>query len=115
MVVAAAGPEAEAVVEQTAGQRPAVLDDLPGVGLELRPGGLAEADRLGGDRRQVRTALEQTLLSERDPQVRKAVAELFGRLQDKSTLRVLKQANADDSDRAVRQAAYKAIIMMEGY
>lgn len=64
---------------------------------------------------KVRTALEQTLLSERDPQVRKAVAELFGRLQDKSTLRVLKQANADDSDRAVRQAAYKAIIMMEGY
>ena len=64
---------------------------------------------------RVRTALEQALLSDRDPQVRKAVAELFGRLQDKSTLRVLKQANTDDSDRAVRQAAYKAIIMMEGY
>ncbi len=64
---------------------------------------------------KVRTALEQALLSDRDPQVRKAVAELFGRLQDKSTLRALKQANNDDSDRAVRQAAYKAIILMEGY
>jgi hypothetical protein len=64
---------------------------------------------------KVRTALEQALLSDRDPQVRKAVAELFGRLQDKSTLKALKQANANDSDRAVRQAAYKAIIMMEGY
>ena len=42
---------------------------------------------------KVRTTLEQTLLSDRDPQVRKTVAELFGRLQDKSTLRVLKQAN----------------------
>lgn len=64
---------------------------------------------------KVRTALEQALLSDRDPQVRKAVAELFGRLQDKGTLKVLKQANADDSDRAVRQAAYKAIILIEGY
>ncbi len=64
---------------------------------------------------KVRTALEQALLSDRDPQVRKAVAELFGHLQDKNTLRVLKQANADDSDRAVRQAAYKTIILMEGY
>jgi hypothetical protein len=64
---------------------------------------------------KVRTTLEQTLLSDRDPQVRKAVAELFGHLQDKSTLRVLKQANKDDSDRDVRQAAYKAIIIMEGY
>jgi hypothetical protein len=64
---------------------------------------------------KVRTALEQALLSDRDPQVRKAVAEMFGRLQDKNALRALKQANADDSDRAVRQAAYKAIILMEGY
>lgn len=64
---------------------------------------------------KVRTALEQALLSDRDPQVRKAVAELFGRWQDKNTLRVLKQAHANDSDHAVRQAAYKAIIMMEGY
>ena len=48
---------------------------------------------------KVRTALEQALLSDRDPQVRKAVAEMFGRLQDKNTLKVLKQANSDDSDR----------------
>jgi len=64
---------------------------------------------------KVRTALSEALLSDRDAQVRKAVAELFGRLQDKKTLPVLKQANKDDSDRDVRQAAYKAIIMMEGY
>jgi hypothetical protein len=64
---------------------------------------------------KVRTALEQALLSDRDAQVRKAVAEMFGRLQDKNTLRVLKQANKDDSDRDVRQAAYKAVILMEGY
>ena len=73
-----------------------------------------DLEQFAGDTK-VRTTLEQTLLSDRDPQVRKAVAEVFGRLQDKSTLRVLKQANKDDSDRDVRQAAYKAIIMMEGY
>jgi len=55
------------------------------------------------------------LLSDRDPQVRKAVAQLFGRLQDKKTLPVLRQAHKDDADRDVRQAAYRAIIMMEGY
>ncbi len=64
---------------------------------------------------QVRTALEQALLSDKDAQVRKAVAELFGKVQDKKTLPVLKQAQANDADRDVRQAAYKAIIMMEGY
>jgi len=64
---------------------------------------------------KVRTALAQTLLSDRDPQVRKAVAELFGRVQDKKAISVLKQAQASDSDRDVRQAAYKAVIMIEGY
>ena len=64
---------------------------------------------------KVRTALEQALLSDRDPQVRKAVAELFTRVQDKKTLPVLKQAQANDLDRDVRQAAYKGIIMIEGY
>ncbi len=64
---------------------------------------------------QVRTTLEQALLSDKDAQVRKAVAELFAKVQDKRTLPVLKQAQANDADRDVRQAAYKAIIMMEGY
>jgi hypothetical protein len=64
---------------------------------------------------KVRTALEKALLSDRDPQVRKAVAELFCRVEDKNALKVLKQAQANDPDRDVRQAAYKAIIVIEGY
>jgi hypothetical protein len=40
---------------------------------------------------------------------------MFGRVQDKKTLPTLKQVNANDVDRDVRQAAYKAIILMEGY
>jgi hypothetical protein len=64
---------------------------------------------------QTRKALEDALLSDRDALVRKAVAELFGRLQDTKTLPALKKAYATDSNRDVRQAAYKAIILIEGY
>jgi len=73
-----------------------------------------DLEQFAGDSK-VRTALEQALLSDRDVQVRKAVAELFGRVQDKNALKALKEANAKDSDRSVRQAAYKAIILIEGY
>jgi len=63
----------------------------------------------------VRTTLEKSLSNDRDPLVRKAIADLFSRLRDPKTLPALKQAYAEDEDRDVRQAAYKAIIMMEGY
>ncbi len=63
----------------------------------------------------VRGALERALLSGRDPMVRQAVAELFGRLKDEKTLPALKRAYAEDLSREVRQAAYRAIIMIEGY
>jgi hypothetical protein len=40
---------------------------------------------------------------------------LFGQLQDKKTLSTLRQAYREDSSREVQQAAYKAIVMIEGY
>jgi hypothetical protein len=64
---------------------------------------------------KVRTTLEQALLKDRDPQVRRTVAELFSRLRDSRTLPALRQAYTEDESRDVRQAAYRAIIMMEGY
>ena len=64
---------------------------------------------------KVRTSLQESLSSDREPTVRKAVAELFGRLKDPKTLPALRQAYAEDADRDVRQAAYKAIALMEGY
>jgi HEAT repeat protein len=73
-----------------------------------------ELEPFAGDSK-VRTELEKALLSDRDAQVRKTIAELFGRVRDSKTLPALKQAYANDFDRDVRQAAYKAIIMMEGY
>lgn len=73
-----------------------------------------ELAQFAGDDR-TRTALERALLSDRDAQVRKRVAELFAGLKNKKTLPALKQAYAEDRDRDVRQAAYRAIIMIEGY
>jgi len=63
----------------------------------------------------VRVALEQALSKDREPQVRKAAAELFGRLRDPKTVAALRQTYAEDENRDVRQAAYKALVMIEGY
>jgi hypothetical protein len=64
---------------------------------------------------KIREALQRALLADRDAQVRQAAAVLFGQLQDKKTLSTLRQAYREDSSREVQQAAYKAIVMIEGY
>ncbi|HSW02518.1 MAG TPA: HEAT repeat domain-containing protein [Sedimentisphaerales bacterium] len=75
---------------------------------------VADLEPFAGDS-HVRTTLAKSLSNDRDPVVRKAVAELFSRLRDPKTVAALKQAYAEDEDRDVRQAAYRAIAMMEGY
>ena len=62
-----------------------------------------------------RAALERAPLSDRDAQVRKATAEMFAGLKNEKTLSALKRTHAEDAAREVRQAAYRAIIMIEGY
>jgi HEAT repeat protein len=64
---------------------------------------------------RVREALERTLLSDREPLVRQAAAESLRKIKDSRALPALKRAYAEDSVKEVRQAAYKAIIMIEGY
>lgn len=64
---------------------------------------------------RVSNALEQALLSDRDARVRQSAAESLAQFGDARTLPALKQAQARDPARDVRQAAYKAIIMIEGY
>ncbi len=64
---------------------------------------------------KVREALERVLLSDPDPELRKQVATLFGATENAKTVAALKTAKAIDPDRDVRQAAYRAIIMIEGY
>jgi len=75
------------------------------------------AQELGGYLCDVRvsSALERALLSDRDAQVRQTAAESLAKLGDAKALPTLKQAQARDPVREVRQAAYKAIIMIEGY
>ena len=63
----------------------------------------------------IRKTLEIVLLSDPDPDLRKAVAVAFGRTENRLVITALTQAKEKDPVRDVRQAAYKAIIMIDGY
>jgi hypothetical protein len=64
---------------------------------------------------KVRAALEEVLLSDPDAELRKQVAISLGKTENSNVTSALKMAKAKDPDRGVRQAAYRAIIMIEGY
>jgi len=63
----------------------------------------------------VRKALENVLLTDPDPQLRKQVATSFGRTENRKVVAALEEAKATDSDKEVRQAAYRSIILIKGY
>lgn len=63
----------------------------------------------------IRAALEEVLLSDPDAELRKQVATSLGRTENPNVTAALKIAKAKDPDRGVRQAAYRSIIMIEGY
>jgi hypothetical protein len=63
----------------------------------------------------IRRALEGVLLSDPDPEVRKEVAVSFGRTENRLVLAALTEAKEKDPVRDVRQAAYRAIVMIDGY
>ena len=64
---------------------------------------------------KVRAALEDVLLSDPDAELRKQVATSLGKTENPNVTAALRIAKAKDPDRGVRQAAYRAIIMIEGY
>jgi hypothetical protein len=64
---------------------------------------------------KVQAALEKVLLSDADAELRKQVAISLGKTENPDVTAALKIAKAKDPDRGVRQAAYRAIIMIEGY
>ena len=63
----------------------------------------------------IRQALENVLLSDPDPEIRQEVAVSFGKTENQLVLAALKEAKEKDPVRDVRQAAYKAIILIKGY
>jgi hypothetical protein len=63
----------------------------------------------------IRQALEEVLLSDPDPELRKEVAVSFGKTENLLVLAALTQAKENDPVRDVRQAAYRSIIMIKGY
>ena len=64
---------------------------------------------------RARVALEKALLKDPEPQVRKQIAASLGKTGDARVLAALKKAMSKDPDRGVRQAAYRALIMIQGY
>ena len=62
-----------------------------------------------------RKALENVLLTDPDPELRKEVATSFGRTENRKVVAALEEAKATDSSKEVRQAAYRAIILIKGY
>ncbi len=70
--------------------------------------------RFAGDAK-TREALEKALRSDRDATVRKAAVESLAKQSGKNAVPALKKAYEEDGNRDVRQAAYKALIMIEGY
>ena len=57
----------------------------------------------------VRAVLEKVLLSDAEPEVRKAAAKSLGRVNNWKALAALKKAKAEDPDEAVRKEADQAI------
>jgi HEAT repeat protein len=64
---------------------------------------------------KARDALEEALLTDPYPEVRKEAAASLGRTSDSRVTAALKTAKAKDPDRDVRQAAYRSLILIEGY
>jgi hypothetical protein len=58
---------------------------------------------------KVRKALEDILLSDPEPELRKEAAKSFGKVKNRLALSVLEKARVEDSDREVCQEADKAI------
>ncbi len=81
---------------------------------ENRQRAIRELARFPNDPK-AREALERVLLSDPEPELRKLVATLFGATENPKAVAALKTAKAIDPDRDVRHAAYRAIIMIEGY
>jgi len=63
----------------------------------------------------VRKALENVLLSDPEPELRKHVATSFGKTDNRKVVAALEEAKATDSSKEVRQAAYRSIILIKGY
>ena len=64
---------------------------------------------------KVGKALEDVLLSDPDPELRKKVANSLGKTTNRNVLAALEKAKTEDSNKEVRQEAYKAIIKIREY
>jgi len=62
----------------------------------------------------VRAALENVLLSDPDPELRKEAAQTFGKVKNTKALAVLEKARVEDSSEDVRKEANQSIKKILG-
>lgn len=62
----------------------------------------------------VRDKLSVVILTDPDPEIRKAVAKSFGEVKNEKTLPILEKVRVSDSDAGVRQEAESAINQIKG-
>ena len=63
----------------------------------------------------VRKALEDILLKDTDPDLRKEVAKSLAKVKNRKVIPALEKARVADSDKQVREEADKAIKKIKGY
>jgi hypothetical protein len=110
----AAEPPSAAVSEARQQKRSELLERLRIGGETDRLDAAKELAQFTGDEK-VRAALERALLKDNDESVRMAAAETLVKQSGMKAVPALKQAYKEDGSRQVRQAAYRGLIMTEGY
>jgi HEAT repeat protein len=99
-------------VEQN--KRQELLEQLRIADVDGRVKATEELTAFHGDEK-VRQALEKALLTDHEAAVRAAAAKALVTQSGSKAVPALKRAYAEDADRQVSQAAYKALIMIQGY
>jgi hypothetical protein len=107
-------PEAPALSEGDQQKRSELLERLRIGDVDNRIKAVQDLVRFSEDAK-TREALERALRSDREATVRKTAVEALAKQSGKKAVPALRQAYAEDAERDVRQAAYKALIMIEGY
>lgn len=109
-----APPQSPALSEAQQQKRSELLERLRIGDVDGRVKAAQDLVGFAGDSK-TREVLERAIRSDRDAAVRKAAVEALAKQSGKSAVPALKQAYAEDASRDVRQAAYKALILIEGY
>lgn len=104
----ATDPETQELFERLRNKKSQLLKDLKQEDKDQRLKAIRELAGFTFDDK-VRQGLEEILLSDPDPELRKEVAKSFGKARNKNALPALEKVKAEDSVKEVREEAEKAL------